>query len=752
MSQFESVFDPLNSLFATDYSDPQSFLAGLKARAQTPQSSGGRRKKPKPLVDQVPPGLSSSSTAPKAPAPAQAAAPATGAVDPERARFIASLAPHVKARTQAADNPLSLKRAAEWEANQIAGYDARQQRDARAERQRASLIEQGKKNKAQREANRQYRANLSNEIYESEKYGEQNPAQPTGPVVDPGPVQWGSMDPAANRAAVKADNDVIMALNAARREEERQKEMLFGYDKAEAARLRGAGERAAAATAATKAQVESTLLPRDVNSLIAKTPTGQLASLATPMEGNVTTPLNPQPISNQFVQPAPGLLDMNRMAERELFDKQMADAEQEKKIRAIVEGTMANYNAGRNTSPAPALGQRNPEAEAMAARAPRIPTSQIPFGVPTMGGADAEQVAFNQKVQELMARGFSNQEAIRIARGENQSIYDRAQQNARADPNIAAYDPQGLNTMSALDVVAGEGAMGLGAKGLRAAGILKTPAPRAAASAPVDTPMVPQVRSAPAQPNRFTPTTPEETALQADLQGIRPFDAGSAAARRSQMADADRLRNRIREMGADPEVVTGPTNVAGDAFSQAVDARRVPPALDMPPPARRRPDRLSPESIESAQKEGMLFDIGAPGAPPKAPAATATETATAIKSAPKGQMTFDQLYEAPKPAAPGAPAPSKASRLASLPPEAQQRELAKAYDRAFSELRGGRLSQAEFDQIVANTLKGEYGGVFNKVLESQSFSRVKEAKSAVEGALGTKTWRDKITDPLWGLL
>lgn len=148
----------------------------------------------------------------------------------------------------------------------------------------------------------------------------------------------------------------------------------------------------------------------------------------------------------------------------------------------------------------------------------------------------------------------------------------------------------------------------------------------------------------------------------------------------------------------------------------------------------------------------MLFDIGAPGAPPKAPAATATETATAIKSAPKGQMTFDQLYEAPKPAAPGAPAPSKASRLASLPPEAQQRELAKAYDRAFSELRGGRLSQAEFDQIVANTLKGQYGGVFKKVLESQSFSRVKEAKSAVEGALGTKTWRDKITDPLGDLL
>lgn len=739
MPQFESVFDPLNQLFTTDFSDPQSFLASLQARAQAAPTSGGPSGKPKPPKDQTQP----------PPAQSTSAVGAFGAPLTEREKFIRGLAPYRDARLAMAKTPLNVKRAAQWEANQIAGYDARQRMNQRGERQRASLIEQGKKKKAQQEANRQYRANLATELEASRQFGEQNPAKPTGPVVDPGSVQWGSMDPAANRAAVKADNDTIMALNAARREEERQKELLFGYDKAEAARLRGAGERAAAADAAAKAQVESTLLPRDVNSLIAKTPTGQLAALATPIEGNVTTPLNPQPYPAQPVTAPLNLVATNQAAERELFEKQMADAEQEKKIRAIVEGTMARYNAGQGSfSNAPAFSQRDPAAEAMAANAPRLSASQIPAGVPTMGGADAEQVAFNQKVQELMARGISNQEAISIARGENPGVYERVQQGVTQDPNLAPIDPAGLNVMSALDTIAGEGTMALGRKGLQAAGLVAPRAVRPATAAPVETPLAPEVRSAPAQPNRFTPTTPEETALQADLQGIRPFDAGSPAARRAQMAEADRLRNRIREMGADPEVVTGPTNVpAGPTFARPGD--ELPPLQGAP---RRRPERLSPESVEAANREGMLFDIGAPGAPPKAAAPAATETAVATKSAPKGQMTFDKLYEAPKPAAPNAPAPSKASRLASLPPEGQQRELAKAYDRAFSDLRAGRLSQADFDQIVSNTLKGEYGAVFKKVLESQSFSRVKEAKSAVEGAIGTRTWRDKITDPLGNLL
>jgi hypothetical protein len=126
-------------------------------------------------------------------------------MNPERARFIASLEPHKQARIQAANNPLSLKRAAQWEANQIAGYDARESLNARKARQRDALIRQIEQKKTQREQARQYRANLATELEASRQYGEQNPAQPTGPSPEE--------QMAANRAAVKADNDYIVKMN-----------------------------------------------------------------------------------------------------------------------------------------------------------------------------------------------------------------------------------------------------------------------------------------------------------------------------------------------------------------------------------------------------------------------------------------------------------------------------------------------------------------------------------------------------------
>lgn len=211
--------DPLDQFFF-DFSNPNAFMSNLGPR-QGPPSSGGpkKEKKPKPLVDQVPPGLSTSSTSPTAPAPAPAPAPTMSAVDPktgkpvlndqpmnpERARFIASLAPHKQARIQAADNPLSLKRAAEWEANQIAGYDAREALAARKARQKDALIRQMKQKETQREQARKYRANLATELEASRQYGEQNPAKPTGPSPEE--------QMAANRAAVKADNDYIVKMN-----------------------------------------------------------------------------------------------------------------------------------------------------------------------------------------------------------------------------------------------------------------------------------------------------------------------------------------------------------------------------------------------------------------------------------------------------------------------------------------------------------------------------------------------------------
>lgn len=729
MSQFESVFDPLNSLFATDFSSPEEFMKNLRARAEAAQSSGGGGGKPK--APKAP-----KDTTPAPPAPA-AAAPTSPTQLSERDKFKQSLLPYRDARIRMANNPLSVKRAQQWEANQMAGFDAREKRRLREERQLASLLEQAKQRKAQQEQARQYRANLSNEIYESEKYGEQNPAKPTGPSPEE--------QMAANRAAVKADNDYIMALNAQRREEERQQELLFGYDKAEAARLRGADERAAAADAAAKARTQSTLLPRDVNALMAQTPTGQLASLASPMQGNVTTPLNPQPYPT--TRPPLGLVAASQAADRELFDQQMAEAEREKKVQALVEGTMANYNAGRNTSPAPALGQRNPEAEAMAARAPRLSRSEIPAGVPTMGGADQEQVAFNQKVQELMSRGVSNAEAVSIARGENPGVYERAQQNAMRDPNITAYDPQGLNTMSALETLAGEGTMALGAKGLRAAGILGPAAPRAVATAaPVETRMAPEVRSAPAQTNRATAPA-NENWLRNEIRyferRLRNFDEANIPVDNVQrgpyMAAKEKIQQQIAELKArlsppNPTINTSPADVpAGPTFARPGDT--LPPLEGA---ARRRPDRLSPEGIEAAQKEGMLFDIGAPAAPPKAaPAAAAEAAAAAPKSAPKGQMTFDQLYEAPKPTAAGPAGPTKAQKFEALAPDAQKAELAKAYDKSFRELRAGRMTQPQFDQMVANTLKGKHGAIFREVLESFSFSKVKQAKSAVDEVLGS---------------
>lgn len=134
----------------------------------------------------------------------------------------------------------------------------------------------------------------------------------------------------------------------------------------------------------------------------------------------------------------------------------------------------------------------------------------------------------------------------------------------------------------------------------------------------------------------------------------------------------------------------------------------------------------------------MLFDIGAPAAPPKAaPAAAAEAAAAAPKSAPKGQMTFDQLYEAPKPTAAGPAGPTKAQKFEALAPDAQKAELAKAYDKSFRELRAGRMTQPQFDQMVANTLKGKHGAIFREVLESFSFSKVKQAKSAVDEVLGS---------------
>jgi len=95
---------------------------------------------------------------------------------------------------------------------------------------------------------------------------------------------------------------------------------------------------------------------------------------------------------------------------------------------------------------------------------------------------------------------------------------------------------------------------------------------------------------------------------------------------------------------------------------------------------------------------------------------------------------------------------TSAERFRSLSPDQQIQALNQAYDKAFDAMRAGRISRDQFERMVTNTLNGEQGEIFRRVLESRTFSRVREAKSAVEGALGTQTWRDRITDPVGDLL
>ena len=399
---------------------------------------------------------------------------------------------------------------------------------------------------------------------------------------------------------------------------------------------------------------------------MARTPTGQLAQLATP-QPIVTDPLVTRPYPAQPVQMPMDFVAMNWNADRERGQQLVAQAEaakqaqaaaaiqadqREREIQALVEGSMARYEAARNPQPAPALGARNPAAEAQAAAAPRLSRSQIPAGVPTMGGADPEQVAFNQKVQDLMARGLSNQEAVSVARGENPTPMQRVQERITQDPNLAVIDPQGLNVMSAMDVLGGEGAglaasMGARAvaRGMGAAGRgIRNAATRATEAVPPSAPGSPGVD---AGLRAGSPLSPEDQAALAELRSLesalknvqRNPVPGESVRTRTQRLDQIRTRiNQLRQPKPEPvapEITTTPAAIPeGPAFARPGDEL---PALEGA--RRRRPERFSPEGLEAANKEEMLFDIGRPAAPkPTTPPPSAAEAANAAKTAPKPEL------------------------------------------------------------------------------------------------------------------
>ncbi len=661
--------DPYN-MFQYDFADPTAALSNLGPTAAAGSSGGGTRRKPQaPAVNQTGPAATNAPAAPATP-------------NPLLARFNADLA--------AATTPLARKRAYERYQNAKAGEEAKAKMAARTEGYRESA----------RAKNRAKKAKAQTRLEELSAEVQANPLSNLLQPPTAGPEATVDRMNAEYSKQIGARQELANRYNAMMAEAENRPSAIppSGYDKVEATRLN---------PPQVVQPAKSTFIPRDVNALMARTPTGQLAQLAT-SQPIVTDPLVARPYPAQPVQMPMDFVAMNQAADRELLDQQNAQAnaerqaqaaaaaqaaQREREIQALVEGSMARYEAARNPQPAPALGARNPAAEAQAAAAPRLSRSQIPAGVPTMGGADPEQVAFNQKVQDLMARGLSNQEAVSVARGENPTPMQRVQERITQDPNLAVIDPQGLNVMSAMDVLGGEGAglaasMGAraAARGMGAAGRgIRNAATRATEAVPPSAPGSPGVD---AGLRAGSPLSPEDQAALAELRSLEgalkdvqrnPVPGESVRARTQRL---DQIRTRINQLRQPkpepvaPEITTTPAAIPeGPAFARPGDEL---PALEGA--RRRRPERFSPEGIEAANKEGMLFDIGRPAAPkPTTPPPSAAEAANAAKTAPKPELLGPDnanLIEAM--AEGGLFTPQNIRRMRKL---AEQRRLAKEFPR-----------------------------------------------------------------------
>lgn len=751
MSQFESFFDPLNPQFTTDFSDPAAFLSSLGPKAKTPPSSGGPSGKP---------------NTPKVESP----------VKTDRDQFKASLQPYIQARLGMAGTPEAVNRVHEWAANRLAGYDARQRLDERAARQRASIIEKAKREKAEREARR-------SALNASRQYGEQNPAQPTGPspeaVVDQMNAEY------SRRLGARLQNKRDAEERARQQEEKRRAESYAETDRQIAANRAEAASRAygeanpakpqgmtsAEQLAQTRADYDAEAAKakriRDDATLerVKKRFADQAASYSVVPN---TTPL-PLPVNPATDKYNRDQAEMARVQEemfgrilgpvRGVLDKAL-DVKQQQDVKNLLQSTPT----GRLSS---------------LAEPPTITGSQVTN--PLSAGPTAEQAGgfapgFNPNlVKSAVDDRQSGINAVRAA-GYDPAPYElRKQVGERwGDPGYADRGDENSKANIGIDLIermkTQQGpVVGLGG-----------------------------TQSTLAQPDTSGQVVPGMTPLQLNnlAQALQMADATGDTARRDailgrmspeQRAEVERFMRSpsYGEFGAGaaigdysvPQVEGAVSQFYGQGAQNFQEGNYGRAALDylagtataMVPGIGYDPldsqDPFGPLGLgapragaaavrfgEASLKEAAHLDAAARAAAAQAanPAnASRTLRSAAIENAERALQTPSQIRGAAtaermatrdadqaisRLAEPDVPnvdlRTPKADRFARLSPEEKATELMRVYDRLWGDLSARRVTKEQFDTMVANTLKGENGELFRKALDAKYPGAADEALRA----------------------